>query len=609
MEEEIFKPIFLFMMIVVISAIIVFFRFTNFFPFLSSSIYELKTNTIGVTAGGAIMSAVFFALNYISAIIFLIILLNVFQKRGEALRALNVLFISTFISLLIGLLQYFKKNGTGINPKIIGVGILDSKIISYVNSTFKDSLSFGTFLVIVFPVVLGIFLKTKNSILKKIFLSFVLILTLIEILFTGSRSGLWCLLISLFAFLVISLVSSLKLLRKRVFSPKNIISFTIIVILSIGILHLFNMTKSQEINKRFKVFPTLWRLNDTSQSGKNILSSIWTSRQPLWKPALLMLKDYPISGVGIGAFIIEVANYADKYNIKILAPESAENYFLQVGAELGIIGFIAITWVFWVIIKKLKSSYSLMLKSKKIDFISIGLISGIIAYLINIQVHTFIGSYEIKYTFWLLVGLLFILGRKEEEKEEAKESKDRSRDGKKHKLSKNYKLVGGALLLLFGVSHLWNSTHSLSLAHRSKVFGIKQDFGFYQLEKTVDGREFRWTRGYGGTTIKVDKPVIEISILASHPDIQRRPVKVRIYLVKDFFKKKKLLDEVILNRSIWHEYKYHLSGEVGEEVILLFKVNRTWIPLKVLGTPDPRKLGVAVEKIRCRDFQKQEKSL
>jgi len=228
-----------------------------------------------------------------------------------------------------------------------------------------------------------------------------------------------------------------------------------------------------------------------------------------------------------------------------------------------------------------------------------------------------------KYTFWLLVGLLIVLGRREEtgvvlgqrkdgrivtggrkeKKEGVEEVKDLKESEKQLRFSKPYKLIGGALILLFSGVHLWNSTHSLSLASRTREFGIKQDFGFYQLEKTADGREFRWTRGYGGTTIKVEKPVIEIPLMASHPDIKRKPVKVKIYIVKNFFKEKKLLDELTLTRSVWKTYEYHLPEEVGKEVILLFKVSRTWIPLKVLGTPDPRKLGVAVGKIRFRDLK------
>jgi uracil DNA glycosylase len=40
------------------------------------------------------------------------------------------------------------------------------------------------------------------------------------------------------------------------------------------------------------------------------------------------------------------------------------------------------------------------------------------------------------------------------------------------------------LFLIFCGLHLWNSTHSLSLKNRTEKFEIKQDFGFYQPEKT-----------------------------------------------------------------------------------------------------------------------------
>jgi hypothetical protein len=168
-------------------------------------------------------------------------------------------------------------------------------------------------------------------------------------------------------------------------------------------------------------------------------------------------------------------------------------------------------------------------------------------------------------------------------------------------MSKNFKILSLVLILIFSGVHLWNSTHSLSLKSRTELLGIKQDFGFYQHEKTSDGREFRWTRGYGGLTVKIEKPVIAIPLLASHPDIQKKPVKVKIYLIKEFFKQKKLLGEVTLTQSVWKTCEYSIPQEVGKEVILLVKVNRTWNPLKTLGTPDPRNLGVALGKIEFED--------
>ena len=95
--------------------------------------------------------------------------------------------------------------------------------------------------------------------------------------------------------------------------------------------------------------------------------------------------------------------------------------------------------------------------------------------------------------------------------------------------------------------------------------------------------------------------MIAIPLLASHPDIQEKPVKVKIYLIKEFFKQKKLLGEVTLTKSVWTTCEYSIPAEVGNEVILLLKVNRTWNALKTLGTPDPRNLGAAVGRIEFKD--------
>jgi len=316
-----------------------------------------------------------------------------------------------------------------------------------------------------------------------------------------------------------------------------------------------------------------------------------------WKMAGYMMADYPLTGVGTGAFIIESSNYSEIHNIRFRESESAENYFLQVGSELGILGLFFSLWIFWEIFKQIKRSLGKYLVQDRWKYIQLGISCGLFSIFLIFLVHTFIGSYEIKYTFWLLAALIFCLSRSEKEPEE------------KLHFSKIFKILSIILIVVFGAVHLWNSTHSLSLKSRTEQLGLKQEFGLDKLEKTDDGREFRWTRGYGGLAIKVKKPVIEIPLLASHPDIRKKPVKVKIYLVKDFFKKKELLDEMVLKESIWKTYEYNIPEEVNQEFILLIKVNRTWNPQKALGAPDPRNLGVAVGKIMFKEKTGQKEVL
>jgi hypothetical protein len=120
------------------------------------------------------------------------------------------------------------------------------------------------------------------------------------------------------------------------------------------------------------------------------------------------------------------------------------------------------------------------------------------------------------------------------------------------------------------------------------------------LEKKEDGSEFSWTREYGGVTIKVEEPFIDIPLHASHPDIKKNPVRVKVYLVKDLFQEMRLLDEIVINTNIWQTYTFHIPEEVGQEIILLAKVNRTWNPQEIKGTPDTRNLGVAIGRIQFK---------
>lgn len=582
-EHPIFRPLFLFSVVLFCSAVVTFLKYANFFPFLSDYVYELIVNVMGGSAGGAIMSTVFFSLNYLTGIAFFMILFNAVQSEKFIKKIVVLLCISTFISLLFGLYQRFGNMKFGNNPISITQGLI--------NATLKDALSFGVYLAIVTPVVLGAMLYFKKA--SRIFLFVVVMLSIFMIFFTGSKSGLICLLLSLFIFFILSIKRSLDLLKTESASLKKVMTSSLIAVLAISAALFTFVILKENITTSI----TISRLKSTLKR-ENVRLMLIGRGDKLWKVAAAMVKDYPLTGVGIGSYIIEAANYAQEHKINLGAPESAENYLLQVGAELGVIGILLVLWIFWEIIKQMRRSYRKVPVDDNKKFLVIGAVAGVIAFFVNIQAHTYIGSYEIKYTFWLLVGLIFCMGRIAEarstgEQEKAPEPKLR--------WSKGLKIASITLIILFGAVHLWNSTHSLSLKSRTELLGIKQDFGFYQFEQTKDGREFRWTRSYGGLTLEIEKPIMSIPILASHPDIHHNPVKVKVYLVKEFFKEKKLLEEITLTRSVWQTHEFYIPEEVGQEVILLFKVSRTWNPLKWRGTPDPRNLGIAVGKIEFKD--------
>jgi hypothetical protein len=212
----------------------------------------------------------------------------------------------------------------------------------------------------------------------------------------------------------------------------------------------------------------------------------------------------------------------------------------------------------------------------------------LISHFLNTLVHTFVGSVEVWYVFWLLAGALYSTTEPGGLTKEKRLSRSRQ------------KLAAGLLVVLYGGALLWSSTHSLALPGRTERLKIEQNFGLYPYEKEP-GRAFRWMGKRAAVTLKAAGPIVAIPLLASHPDLAANPVQVKIYLVKELFKDKRLLGEVTLEKSSWKTTTYDIREETGGAVTFLFEVSRTWNPRKALNVPDPRDLGAALGAIYFGD--------
>jgi len=75
----------------------------------------------------------------------------------------------------------------------------------------------------------------------------------------------------------------------------------------------FRLNKEEKLPSK-----TIARLTHTfkQRSLDNILRGRWDG---LWEVAVLIIRDYPLTGLKIGGYIIEASNYGKIYNTK-LAP-------------------------------------------------------------------------------------------------------------------------------------------------------------------------------------------------------------------------------------------------------------------------------------------------
>lgn len=555
-----FKPLILFSLIIFVSGVVTFLRYSNFFPFLSGNIHDVIVNVNNVRAGGALMSDVFNCLNYLTSFLFFFILLNTIKSKDFIKKILIVLSVATLISLSFSMLQKFYSIGLGNTPVWVK--------LDRINSTFKDPNSFGIYLCALIPLLLGMAISFRKHF--KIFFLFLIIFALFIFPSIGSRSGFLGLGVSIVIFFLLSLISYRASLKKKIV---YMISFFLIVVLLFFSFSFFSVQSN--LYKRIG-----WSMDVLA--NKESLNKLFTRKLDFWAVASNMIKDYPLTGVGIGAFIVELPNYSKRMGLPFRYTDSAENYFFQIGSELGLIGLLLVLWILFEIIKGMRKNWKEFPSDDKDRFILIGAISGIVSIFVNFFFHSYIGSFEVKYFFWILVALVLIF------------SKDEIKSLAKIKFGYKFRIIAIILPIFFGIFHLWNSTHSLSISNLTEKFGWNQNFGLYKLEKDNRGFYFQWTKKSAGITVENVGQVLVIPMMASHPDIKKNTVKVKVFLANPYFKKEKLIKEIVLREKIWIDFEYPIPKLPERKIYLVFETNRVWQPLKYLGVPDPRWLAIGL---------------
>lgn len=236
------------------------------------------------------------------------------KLNKSAIILFTVFLLSGLLQAFYGIMQLY-----GISPGIVGNQF---KVIG----TLGNPDYFAGYLVSVAPCALGIFLLSKN---KKIFTEFFIIIALISFLgcifilpSTLSRS----------AWLACSAGIAFILWQKYNFTEKvKIIFNTKIKMVSVVVMSfIFSLV----------IIAGLYQIKPKSAFGRILL----------WKVSLNMIVENPIVGVGFNKFDVAYNNYQADYfakgngsnTEKLLADNvrHAHNEYLQIGAEIGLIGLL-----------------------------------------------------------------------------------------------------------------------------------------------------------------------------------------------------------------------------------------------------------------------------
>ena len=210
----------------------------------------------------------------------------------------------------------------------LGNGLLQR---SEIYEGFSFNLNITAFsLLIKVPFLQYYFYRQKNNYLK-VLISIILGITFFDIFITSSRGAILTLIISL-----IIQASFLLILKKQ----EGIKSFRAVILVSIC-LFLGSLITQQYIYEKQESLKVTNRL-----SNSFINDSSTADRLEFYKHSLNSIIKAPFFGLGIGTWKL----YGIKYNVNRMidyqVPNDVHNDFLQIGAELGLIGLLFYSSIF-----------------------------------------------------------------------------------------------------------------------------------------------------------------------------------------------------------------------------------------------------------------------
>jgi O-antigen ligase len=250
--------------------------------------------------------------------IFALLISYLIDQNKKILDYFYYVFLITFSSLIIdGYFQYF----TGFN--LFGY----PKIGIRVSSFFGKELILGSYLARLFPLLFALFVvRSHKHSLEVYFISILFILINILVFLSGERASF--ILFNISNIFIIFFISNYKLLRIGV------------LIISLCIIFIFTL-KDESLYFRFIKSPI--ESIDLNSSGKIYIFT--PQHDSLIKTALNMFLDKPILGHGPRLFRVKCND--PKYSINNYSCDvHPHNFYIQLLAETGIIGFLFLALLF-----------------------------------------------------------------------------------------------------------------------------------------------------------------------------------------------------------------------------------------------------------------------
>ncbi len=418
-----------------------------------------------------------------------------------------------------------------------------------VSGGMSDPNALGLTIALYIPIAL--YFVWTGKILDKIVFGATVLVSFAVMTYSGSRSSL----LFLFAFCLFFLAAqSVRYVKNHKPTLIQILGFAGILLLLLVFLVTTPKLKLDPHSKN----PAIARIARQFRRLDHEQGVTITDRRELqWKQAWRIWKEYPVGGVGLGAFPLEVVNYNREAGDET-PMDNPWNQYLTWGVELGFVGIAVFAWFIFLLFKKAFESE----KDRKFLLLS--------SVLLSFMVISFFGAHlnaPEAAAATALVLSVFISGLKE---------------GGSEPLRFRTLLFSFFLLAVFNAAYAYGVFGKLGGEERRQRFDLPSDFGFYNKERWMGNAfTFRWSAPKAGMLIEVPETnrVIKLRIAA----VREEPVTVTFWYDGEF------LDTINLTDPSWQEIKLNIFPWLKERSLLCFAVNKPWKP-----EGESRNLGIAV---------------
>ena len=305
-------------------------------------------------------------------------LVEVVNSKERLKAVLTTIIVSVVLMIADAAVQYFSAKD-----------FLRGNLYTRLTASFSSSNGFAAWLIVIIPLFLGLLVSGKavGKRLKSLLLVLSILLSAC-LLMTYTR-GAW-----------LGCAIGLSLIGYYAIKGSSLKTKRILLLSSISLLFLFLILPRPIRNIMKDVGSMNFRLSQTlnQRLGSVMKISEGSSliRINLWQESLMIMKDYPLTGCGLNTYS-KVAPHYKRFEGGGIYPH---NSFLQMGAEIGLLGLFAFLWLLFVFFKE-----GFRFFRKTGNFIVLGLLSGISAFLVHAFFDTHLYSLQLVILFWFMLGL------------------------------------------------------------------------------------------------------------------------------------------------------------------------------------------------------------